>query len=287
MQERGEETRRARTRKGEGVELPRVTIGDVEVSRLIVGGNPFSAISHQSAERDREMRDYYTTARLKQTLRQCEDAGINTFCGRVDNHIMRLLTEYWQEGGRILWLAQTAPEHRSLEENIHQAARAGASAIYIQGGTVDQACEHGRLEELAPALALIRSLGLPAGIAGHDPASHRRAQEMELGAQFHMVCFYNLTGRRGRIDVADSSERYHPDDPARAVALIRELPKPCLAYKVLAAGRRDAREAFTYAFENIKPTDAVVAGVFTKDHPSQVADNTRMVLELLRQPSPI
>jgi hypothetical protein len=101
-----------------------------------------------------------------------------------------------------------------------------------------------------------------------------------------MVCFYNFSGRRGRIDVADPGERYHPDDPAKAVAVIRELPKPCLAYKVLAAGRRDAREAFAYAFENIKATDAVVTGVFTKDHPTQVAENTRTVLGLLRQPSP-
>ena len=268
------------------MELPHVHIGDLEVTRLIVGGNPFSAISHQSGERDKEMRDYYTTARIKQTLRQCEDAGINTFCGRVDNHIMRMLNEYWKEGGKILWLAQTAPEHRSLEENIHQAARAGASAIYIQGGTADDACQKGRLEELGRALALIRSLGLPAGIAGHDPDTHRRARELELGAQFHMVCFYNLTGRRGRIDVADPAERYQAGDPAKAAALIRELAKPCLAYKVLGAGRRDPREAFTYAFENIKPTDAVVFGVFTKDHPSQVADNVRTVLELLRQPSP-
>ncbi len=34
--------------------LPRVRLGSVEVSRLIVGGNPFSAISHQSNAMDRE-----------------------------------------------------------------------------------------------------------------------------------------------------------------------------------------------------------------------------------------
>lgn len=265
------------------MELPTISIGDLQVSRLIVGGNPFSAISHQSAERDKEMRDYYTTERIKATLRQCEEVGINTFCGRADNHIMRLLNEYWNEGGRIQWLAQTAPERRSLEENIRQAARAGARAIYIQGGTVDQALEAGRLEELAEPLKLIRSLGCAPGIAGHNPDSHRRARELDLGAEFHMVCFYNLTGRRGKIDVADPAERYHPDDPPKAVRLIQELNLPCLAYKVLAAGRRDPVEALTYAFQNIKPTDAVVVGVYTGDNPNQVYDDARIVRELLQE----
>ncbi len=180
------------------MKLPVVTIGNLQVSRLIVGGNPFSAISHQSAERDREMRDYYTTERIKQTLRQCEDVGINTFCGRADNHIMRVLNEYWNEGGTIQWLAQTAPERRSIEQNIQQAARAGAKAIYIQGGTVDQAMEDGCLEGLREPLELIHSLGCVSGIAGHNPESHLEAQEMGLPADLYMVCSYNLTGRRGR-----------------------------------------------------------------------------------------
>jgi len=263
--------------------LPMVKIGSLEVSRLIVGGNPFSAISHQSSERDREMRDWYTTERIKQTLHQCEEAGINTFCGRADNHVMRLLNEYWNEGGTIQWLAQTAPERRSLEDNISQAARAGAKAIYIQGGTVDQAMEKGRLEELRQPLELIHSLGCVAGIAGHNPESHLTAAEIGLPTDLHMVCFYNLTGRRGRIDVADPHEGYHPDDPAKAVECIRKLAKPCLAYKILAAGRRDPLEALTYTYTNIKPTDAAVIGVFPKDNPDQVADNVRMAMEVLEQ----
>lgn len=265
------------------MELPCIRIGDLQVSRLVVGGNPFSAISHQSAQRDKEMRDHYTTQRIKETLRQCEEVGINTFCGRADNHIMRLLNEYWNQGGRIQWLAQTAPERRSLEQNIRQAARAGARAIYVQGGTVDAAMEEDRLEELRAPLELIRSLGCAAGLAGHNPQSHLAAQQLGLPADLHMVCFYNLTGRRGKIDVANPEDKYHPDDPPAALACIQQLPRPCLAYKVLAAGRRDPTEALTYAFENIKPTDAVVVGIYTGDHPSQVHDDARIVQQLLSE----
>ena len=74
-------------------------IGVLQVSRLILGGNPFSGFSHQTPERDAEMQSYYTTDRIKATLHQAEALGINTFVGRADRHISRVLKEYWDQGG--------------------------------------------------------------------------------------------------------------------------------------------------------------------------------------------
>ena len=108
---------------------------------------------------------------------------------------------------------------------------------------------------------------------------------MGLPTDLHMVCFYNLTGRRGKIDVANSEDKYHPDYPPAALACIQKLQRPCLAYKILAAGRRDPREAFTDAFGGIKDTDAVVVGVFPKDQPTQIADDAKLALEALGEPA--
>jgi hypothetical protein len=47
--------------------LPTVTIGPHRISRLTIGGNPFSGFSHQNAQRDAEMLDYYSVARIKPT----------------------------------------------------------------------------------------------------------------------------------------------------------------------------------------------------------------------------
>lgn len=41
-----------------------VQLGNVTVSRLILGGNPFSGFSHQNPDRDREMLRYYTTDQI-------------------------------------------------------------------------------------------------------------------------------------------------------------------------------------------------------------------------------
>ena len=50
-------------------------------------------------------------------------------------------------------------------------------------------------------------------------------------------------------------------------AVIRKVSRPCLAFKILAAGRMcgsraTLENAFEFAFANIKKTDAVIVGMF-------------------------
>ena len=253
-----------------------VHIGDLEVSRLIIGGNPFSSFSHQSAERDREMRDYYTVARIKQALAEAEAAGINTCVLRTDAHIWRMLHEYWLEGGQIQWIAQQGELKPPYESNIDAAVGFGAKAYFIHGGVAEQLDQEDDWDTIRSIVDYVHSKGLPAGMAAHAPHIHLKAQEMGVPLDFHMVCFYNC----GSVH-AKSGDRFDPADPPRAVAAIKELERPCLAYKILGAGRRQPREAFEYAFESIKPTDAVVVGVFTKDNPKMVEENAALVRELL------
>ena len=50
---------------------------------------------------------------------------------------------------------------------------------------------------------------------------------------------------------------------------VRQASHPCLVYKILAAGRKCQRpgmaeQAFKDAFENIKPTDAIIVGIYDR-----------------------
>ena len=68
-------------------------------------------------------------------------------------------------------------------------------------------------------------------------------------------------------------------------AVLRQVPKPCIGHKILAADRRCAdeqvlEEAFSYAFAGLKPSDAAVVGMFQK-YSNQVAQNARIVRKLL------
>ena len=86
------------------------SLKDLTVSRFILGSNPFSGFSHQGVERDDQMRHYFSTTHIKNTLFNAEELGINTVIARTDFHVMRNLMEYWDEGGKLQWFAQTCPE---------------------------------------------------------------------------------------------------------------------------------------------------------------------------------
>jgi hypothetical protein len=249
-------------------EMPTVPVGELTVSRFIVGGNPFSGQSHQSGELSNEMLDWYTTDRVKQTLEQAADEGVNTCLARGDRHIQRLFREYWNEGGRITnWIAQTAPEYESIPRNIKEAASAGAKGIYIQGAHVDRLFAGGRLEDVRPWLDEIRERGAAVGVGSHRPEVLRIVQDKGWPADFYMQCFYNLSER---------NEEYLAEDREKAVLTIRQLEKPTIAFKILAAGRNDPEEAFSFAFKNIKATDAVCVGVFPKHRPREIAQDAQL-----------
>jgi len=58
--------------------LPTVDFCGLQVTRLLVGANPFGGFSHQTPERDAEMVAYHTPERIRETWNRAEVAGINT-----------------------------------------------------------------------------------------------------------------------------------------------------------------------------------------------------------------
>ena len=263
------------------MELPVSYLGSCRVSRLIIGGNPFSGFSHHTSELDGDMRNYYTTAKIKETLAAAEQAGINTFFGRSDNHVLRLLNEYRNEGGKIQYFAQTASERADTAKTIRQVAEYGGEGCYLHGGEVDEWHEQGRMDHIAELVELIKELGMVAGVAGHNPQAHLDIHAAGIPVDFHMVCFYNIEGRRGDQAAADDYERFDDRDRAVAVRTIRRLARRCVGYKVLAAGRRDPRQALRFAFENMKPGDCINVGMYTKDGPDMITRNVKLVNEIL------
>lgn len=107
-------------------------IGEVEVSRFLLGSNPFSGFSHQGVERDRAMVRHYTTARIKEAFFDAERLGITGLVARTDFHVMRLLAEYRDEGGKLQWFAQpTAASWTTLPPGETWTTRSGASTSFM------------------------------------------------------------------------------------------------------------------------------------------------------------
>jgi len=274
--------------------LPTIALGPYRVTRLLVGHNPLCGLSHFSPEKDAEMREYFTAERVVAFLHQVERSGINTLLARGDYH--RIL--YWRElfrreGGRLHWIAQTASEMHDVFENIRVLAAAGAIGIYHHGTRTDSLWHAGEVDRVRDYLTYIRDQGVLVGLATHIPEVIEYAEERGWDLDFYMACFYNLS-RASRESglvtgqgTSEEGERYEDADPPRMCRAIRATAKPCLAFKILAAGRKCAdqasvRDAFRYAFANIKPQDAVVVGMFPK-YENQVALNVEHVLAVLGQ----
>jgi hypothetical protein len=76
-------------------------------------------------------------------------------------------------------------------------------------------------------------------------------------------------------------EVYLESDPPRMYAAMRAASVPCLAFKILAAGRLCDRQewveqAFESAFRQIKPNDAVIVGMYP-EYEDQVTLNATYV----------
>ena len=267
--------------------LPTIRIGDCDITRLVIGGNPFSGGSHYSADLDRAFLDYYTTENIKRALFECERCGLNTMQSRGDRHIMRMIHEYRNEGGTLQWIAQTASELRDQPANVRQIAARGAIGIYHHGTRTDQLWFDGQIDEVCELLKVIRDQGLLVGVGTHLFEVIEYADEHDWDVDFYLACFYRLSNARRELPAVAGrrhDERYDDADRERMVQTIRQTEKPCFGFKILAANRKcgspeQVREAFEYAFANIKPTDAVIVGMY-QEHMNQVEMNARLVAEI-------
>jgi hypothetical protein len=260
--------------------LPMIAVRELKVSRLVLGGNPISGFGHGTPQRDQAMLDYFTAENAKKLFRRCEECGVNTVFMRADNHVIRLLREYWNEGGKIQWVAQTATGEDQVA-NIKKAKQFGAKAVYLHGGTMEDFFKRGEKDAIRRQIDTIHEVGLPAGCASHNPAYLLEIEERGWAPDFYMMCLYHIEGYKGKLGV-EQHEKFRHEDRKVALETIRKLPRPCFAYKILAAGRLNPREAFKEVFSQIKPTDGVNVGMYPPDSKTGdiVAENCAIVNEL-------
>jgi len=257
-----------------------VKLGDFEVSRFMLGSNPFSGFSHQGAARDAEMVHWYTNARIKEVLRAAEELGITAVVGRADRHVIRTFMEYWDEGGSLQWSAQTCPGVGPTLKTAQMAIGGGARAVHVHGGVMDNYLAAGDMSDPLAGIELIRKAGLPAGIAGHNPEVFRWAEREKIPVDYYMCSYYNSAHRdRSAEKTPDQKEWFLAEDREIMTGLIPELSKPVIHYKVMAAGRNDPAEAIPFAVEAMRPQDAICIGVFSKDDPGMLAEDVRIFEE--------
>jgi hypothetical protein len=244
-----------------GPGLPTGKIGNLPVTRLICGGNLFSSFAHS---RDliyvsTLLKQYFTDAKVMETLSLCESRGINTTILRVDDQIIRILTNYRkQTGSRIQWIAQAKLPEKDPMADIKRAIDNGAAGVFIHGGVADEMVKAGRIDAIGKAVEAIKSNRVVGGVAGHTLEVPATCEKAGLGVDFYMKTFNSKSyWSAGPMPRNDSVFEETPKETTQFMADVR---KPWIAYKILGAGAIPAREGFDYAFRN--GADFICVGMF-------------------------
>ncbi|MCD6303704.1 MAG: hypothetical protein J7M21_01935, partial [Planctomycetes bacterium] len=150
--------------------LPRGKIGDLEIGRVILGGNLIGGWAHA---RDllyvsKLLKAYHTDEKILETLQIAEEHGIN--CINTHPNSGPIIQRYRKErGGKMLWMVQAFPDkHGDFAPCIRTAVEQGAELVQVQGGVADRLVEQGKVELLDKAVRFTQAQGLPAGIGAHS-----------------------------------------------------------------------------------------------------------------------
>jgi len=141
------------------------------------------------------------------------------------------------------WLCLGKPDWDQHPEHIADAATHQPIGIAPHGALAERLHRQGRHAVLTDLLKRIRDQGVLVGLSAHDPRLIERAEEEGWDVDYYMGCLYDLTRPKEELrkmlgDDLPLGEIYLPSDPPRMFKVIQSLKKPCLVYKVLAAGRR-------------------------------------------------
>jgi len=264
-------------------DMPMVQLGSHKVSRLILGSNPILGYSHVSSLMSRLMTDYYTLENIGKLLDRCLAVGINTWQTSAHEKVDQAIEKLRNSGRDIQWIFLASSPHLEDAKALEEAIRRNKPiAVVHHGGVSDQLWREGKIDKAHGFAKRVKDLGVMAGLSAHNPAVIRHVEDKGWDLDLYMTCFYRVSRSaeeaKAELKEAPLGELFLPSDPPRMCEVIRQVKRPCLGFKILAAGRNCDRSeqvvnAFEYAFRNIKRSDAVIVGMFPRfrDEPMEDA----------------
>jgi hypothetical protein len=260
--------------------LPTGRIGKLQISRLLLGGN---LLTHFTHSRDlmyvyKLAEHYNTEEKILQTLALAEQHGINTMSVHNPPGILKLLKEHRKRGGKMQWIiCPTAPVEGDMSAYIRQVQELvvdGTDAIYLWGVRSDPLAGDGKIDLIAKAVQIAKDHGVPSGVGAHDLKVVVECEKNKVGADFYIKTFhhhkYPSAPKPDELKAPyNEVPGYWCKDPKATIDVMKDVEKPWIAFKVMAAGAIPPKDAFQYAFQN--GADHVLAGMFDFEIAADVA----------------
>jgi len=241
--------------------LPTGKIGNVRISRMFAGGNLISGFAHS---RDliyvsSLLRNYFTDEKVIETFEICEEMGINSAILRLDDHCIRIINKYWNNrGGKLQWIAQIKMKTDDATSEAKRAIDSGAIGVYVHGGVADKFVEGGRVDLLGKAVDFIKKNGAIAGVGAHSAEVPMACEKAGIGVDFYMKTLHSHN--YWSANRQPENDNIWSKTPEKTIEFMKNVKKPWIAYKVMAAGAIHPKEAFKYAYEG--GADFICAGMF-------------------------
>ncbi|HPF03638.1 MAG TPA: DoxX family protein [Bacteroidales bacterium] len=273
------------------VKLPTGKLGGIEMSRMIMGCNLISGYAHARdlIYANTLFKAYNTDQKILETFHLAEMAGIDaTFLTNNNYPIFHKYLKLY--GGKMKSICQTYVKADDFFGDIDLAIGNGATFLYIQGGDADRWVREGKVSELGKAVEYIKKKGYTAGVGGHSLEVVKTCEREGIPADFYVKTFHHdrywsAHPLEKRVEFSVDAKRYADHNlihdnmfdlfPEQTAGYMLEVPKPWIAFKVLAGGAIQPKDGFRHAFEN--GADFICVGMFD----FQVVDDVNTAGEVL------
>ena len=247
--------------------MPQIKLGEYNISRLILGGNYIAGGSHLSPFIDREIKKYFTAENIKKFVEHCLDRGINTW--QSANFHVDIAHQLKEKGHQFNYISLG---HEADEIELDKFVKSGTLGVAHHGEFTDEYYKKNQMYRVREYCQKVRDACLKVGISTHMPEVMEYILNEGWDVDFFMCCLYERHRSReqlqellGEVPIP-AGEVYLESDPERMFKLIQQTEKTCLAFKILAAGRKcgdqeTVEEAFKTTLKEIKPGDAIIVGM--------------------------
>jgi hypothetical protein len=253
--------------------MPYAKIGNVKISRLMMGGNLVSGCMHARDLRyvPQLFRAYVTEAKILETYKICEENGITTVLGG-GGFIKRYNEKYNGHLQPIACVGVVADQPvEKVKDGIKQLIDSGNPAIYVWGQSGDELVRANRVDQITRFVELGKAFGIPVGVGGHSLKVIVECEKAHVPADFyvktlHTDDYFSATPKELRKEYIwlDGGKGWEDNmwciDAQETINFMKTVRKPWIAFKVLAAGAIPPRKGFSYAFKN--GADIIAVGMF-------------------------
>jgi hypothetical protein len=252
-------------------------IGNVSVSRMIIGTNSFLGFSHTSAARDEQIKETMTSQRMADIIEVFLNAGIDTIMGLIQIPVFQeAIKEAEQRAGLKCIIISTpainiADEPESLaqaEQTFDREAALGATICMPHQLSTDRLVDmrERRIKNMEAYCRMIRERGMIPGLSTHMPETIVYADETGLDVETYLS-IYNAAGFLMHLEV-DWVHR-----------IIWNAEHPVITIKPMAAGRLLPLVGLAFNWATIRDIDMVAVGTSTPDEARELIEISSSMLE--------